>query len=104
MGFSGGFGRVLGINCSEDNHSLPLGFSNQCFSFLGNNQSVSDGVNKNNSFLNELQKTIEMEESVGYNMDGCMDYVTQILKRHIKTKLDCVIDIKLIFWKYKKLS
>ena len=87
LGFSGGYGRVSGFNCSEDDLSHPPGFSNQRVSFSGNNQSISGGIEKNNSFLNELQKTIAVGESLGYNMDGCMDRVTKILIWHVERQI-----------------
>lgn len=87
LGFSGEYGRVLGINCSEEDLSHPPGFSNQRVSISGNSQSVSGGIGKTNSFLNELQKTIAMGEMLGYNMDGCMDSVTEILKGHVERQV-----------------
>ncbi|CAI9280983.1 unnamed protein product [Lactuca saligna] len=87
-GFFGGFGLLSGINLSEEDLSHPPGFSNWCFSDLGDNQSVSEGITNSNYFLNELQKnTIEMGESLGYNMDGCLDRVPEILKGHVEGQI-----------------
>ncbi|CAI9278084.1 unnamed protein product [Lactuca saligna] len=87
MGASGGYGQGLEINSSEEDLSHPPGFSNQCFSFSENNQSNTGGIEKNNSFLEELQKTIAVGEALGYNMDGCMDHVIEILQGHVQRQV-----------------
>ena len=73
MGFSGGYGRVSGINILEEDLYHPLGFSNKCNSFMSGKQSVSCRNFTKNSFLNELTKTLEMGKAMGYNMDSCFD-------------------------------
>ena len=65
MGSSGGYGQGLEINSSEEDLSQPPGFSNQCFSFSENKQSNTGGIEKNNSFLEELQKNHCYGRSVG---------------------------------------
>ena len=37
----------------------------------------------NNSFLNEIKINIETGESLGYNIDGCLDHVKEILQGHV---------------------
>lgn len=85
VGFSGGYdGRVSGINVSEDDLSHPPGFSKQCYSFMGDNHFVSEGHQKSNSCFIELKKTIDMGTSLGYNMEGCLDRVKDVLQGHVE--------------------
>ncbi|CAI9276967.1 unnamed protein product [Lactuca saligna] len=77
VGFSGGFGHMEGIDVLEDNLTHPLGFSN----FMGGG-NFSQGSFNNFSFLKEIQKTLDIGRSLGYNMDGCFDRVKEIVEGH----------------------
>ena len=78
MRFFGGFGRMLGVANSEDSLTHPSGISN----FVGNISLFEDSIT-NQSFLNEFQKTLDTDRSLGYNMDEFFDWVKEIIQGHV---------------------
>lgn len=56
LGFSGGCGRISGIDIDEDDLSHPPGYSIPCNSFGDGNKSFSEGSFNNHKFFIELKK------------------------------------------------
>lgn len=82
VGFSGGFGRMSGVANLEESFSHPPGFSN-----FVDNKDFSEGPFNNYSFPNEIQKTLDIGRSLGYNMDECFEQVKEIVKGHVHEKV-----------------
>ncbi|CAI9276603.1 unnamed protein product [Lactuca saligna] len=81
VGFSGGFGWVLGVVDSGDNLLHPPRFSN----FRGY-EGYSEKSFTNGYFLNEIQKTLDIGKAMGYNLDECYECVKEIVEGNDDTR------------------
>ncbi|CAI9285657.1 unnamed protein product [Lactuca saligna] len=85
VGFTGGFGHVEGVYLSHDSESLthPPRFSQKLF--FGDDNFSEGSVNKN--YLNiEVEKTLEVGETIGFDMDVCYSKVKNVIEGEIFNK------------------